>query len=270
MWPLLRIAVEELRRQQEMERSGEPVRTEPAGVGHRVRGDLAVSVHDAILAGIEDADARDAFDRVCQACVQELPLSGAAVALIVGRQPLGTLGGSDPTSLALLDAQYELGEGPCLDAHRSGLFVEEPDLTVRSARWPLFGPIAVEAGVQATFAAPLRLDGVAFGALSVYRDEPGVLPAASVTGLQRVAEALTSLLLVTHAESAEGSAPTAIDDLVEQRAIVHQAAGMISVQLDVTVTEALVALRARAFRLGTSDTELAGEIVRRRVRLDDL
>jgi hypothetical protein len=50
---------------------------------------------------------------------------------------------------------------------------------------------------------------------------------------------------------------------------VHQAAGVVSVQLGVDVGAALAVLRARAFSTGQSLRDLASDVVARRVRLDD-
>lgn len=50
--------------------------------------------------------------------------------------------------------------------------------------------------------------------------------------------------------------------------VIHQAAGMMSVQLDVTVEQALVRLRAHAFRTGTPLAEIARRVVGLRLRFD--
>ena len=52
------------------------------------------------------------------------------------------------------------------------------------------------------------------------------------------------------------------------RAEVHQASGMISVQLDINVGEALVRLRARAATEATPLTELAVAVISRDIRFE--
>ena len=49
---------------------------------------------------------------------------------------------------------------------------------------------------------------------------------------------------------------------------VHQAAGMVAVQLDITVGQALVRLRAHAFGNGLTLAEVAAAVVTRTVRFD--
>jgi hypothetical protein len=52
--------------------------------------------------------------------------------------------------------------------------------------------------------------------------------------------------------------------------VVHQASGMISAQLDVSIAHALIRLRAYAFANDRPLTEVAGEVVARTLRFDDL
>jgi len=66
-----------------------------------------------------------------------------------------------------------------------------------------------------------------------------------------------------------GLAPGAADLLeagfTERRAEIHQAVGMISVQLGVSLTDALVALRARAYAEGRTIAQVAADVIARRL-----
>jgi hypothetical protein len=53
------------------------------------------------------------------------------------------------------------------------------------------------------------------------------------------------------------------------RFVVHQAAGMIAVQLGITVADALVQLRARAFSTDRPIVDIARDVVARRLRFAD-
>ena len=58
----------------------------------------------------------------------------------------------------ILDSvQYDLQEGPCMDALRGADTVVAPDLG-QDGRWPRYAPTAVEHGVQAQLAIKLYLD----------------------------------------------------------------------------------------------------------------
>lgn len=55
---------------------------------------------------------------------------------------------------------------------------------------------------------------------------------------------------------------------VDSRAAVHQAAGMLSVQLEVPLAEALTWMQAYAFVHGQFVAEVAAEVVARRLSFD--
>jgi hypothetical protein len=74
--------------------------------------------------------------------------------------------------------QYELGEGPCVDAARGQVAYYSGDLAA-DARWPLFGPLAVAgAGVRSVLATRLMLEeehADAVAGLNLYAKEPEAL-----------------------------------------------------------------------------------------------
>ena len=83
-----------------------------------------------------------------------------------------------------------------------------------------------------------------------------------------MADIVLQVVLALQAEAPPGALAPELETLSGARAEVHQAAGMVSVQLSVTVAEALVRLRARAWVDGRPLGELAADIVARRVRFD--
>ncbi|MBA3303210.1 MAG: GAF and ANTAR domain-containing protein [Actinomycetota bacterium] len=220
-----------------------------------------------VLVDGEGSDPRRALDRLCRACVQELEVTGAGLALIFGGGHRGTIGVSDGRVARVEELQFTLGEGPCLDAHESGRPVLEARLA-ESSRWPTFGPEAVEAGVAAVFSVPLRRGAARFGVLDLYCDAPGPLGPGVLADAVAVAEAATTLVTEVQARAPSGSLPDLLGELAEQRAVVHQATGMVSVQLGVTLEEALVALRARSYSEGRTVGIVATEVVTRLVRFN--
>ena len=70
--------------------------------------------------------------------------------------------------------QYDLGEGPCVDAYQLDRPVLEPDLAEPAApRWLAFAGPALAAGVRAVFGFPLHVGAVRLGALNLYCDRAG-------------------------------------------------------------------------------------------------
>ena len=132
--------------------------------------------------------------RLCRACVKELEVVGAALAVVVAGENRGTLGASDDWTAAVEELQFTLGEGPGLDAATGGHPVLEPWLA-GSDRWPQFGREAASAGVGAVFAVPLAIGAARFGALDLYRDRPGHLgdgPFADAVAVAAVATVMVA------------------------------------------------------------------------------
>jgi hypothetical protein len=83
-----------------------------------------------------------------------------------------TIAATDQLVLDVDDAQYSLGEGPCLDA-MNGTGVEiVPDLAAEQ-RWPRFIPAALERGVHSQMGMELFYDRVTRGALNIYSSRVG-------------------------------------------------------------------------------------------------
>ncbi len=180
----------------------------------------------------------------------------------------GTAGVSDP-GVAVQQLQFELGEGPCVDAWASMEPVLESGLRgPAQARWSAFGPAGVEAGVLAVFAFPLSLGAIRIGVLVLYRDRAGGLSVDEVAYGLVLADLATWMIL-----GLQSGAP--VDALHEQLAEepphwaeVHQATGIVAVQLRVGLDEAFVRLRAHAFVDGRPLREIARDVVAHRLRLE--
>ena len=66
-----------------------------------------------------------------------------------------------------------------------------------------------------------------------------------------------------------GALATELEEGADFRFVVHQASGMVAVQLGVSVGEALLRLRAYAFANDRLLAEVAEDVVGRRLRFDD-
>jgi hypothetical protein len=181
-------------------------------------------------------------------CAGALPVKGVGLALMTERGPAGTVAATDGAALTLEDLQFTLGEGPCIDASQSGRPVLQPDLAVTGpGRWPAFADGALNAGVAAVFAFPLRVGAIRVGVLDLYRETPGSLFPRELREALWFADAATLLLLYLQTRSAGDEFSAAAVTVLDDRAEVHQATGVVSVQARVGLAEALVLLRARAY-----------------------
>jgi hypothetical protein len=209
------------------------------------------------------------------ACAQSLGAAGAVFSMGYGLST-GTAGIRGEPLLAcgaiageLEELQFTLGEGPGVDAAAGRSPVLAPDLADASARsrWPAFAPAAVDHGIRAMFAFPVTAGTALIGVLGVYRAQAGSLPGQELADALVFADAMLVLALDEPGGIAPGTDDSHDTALATRRAHVHQATGMVAAQLNVPMTDALAALRAHACRRGLRLSDVAADVVARRVRL---
>jgi hypothetical protein len=200
--------------------------------------------------------------RLVMACCRALPVSGVGMVLMTEDGPAGTVAVTDGAAAKLEDLQFTLGEGPCVDSSRLGRPVLQPDLLATgSARWPGFTAGALDAGVRAVFALPLRMGGIRLGVLDLYRDRAGALSTEELAEALSFADAATTVLLHLQSLDPDVGGPLGDIPVIEDRAEVHQATGMVSVQAGVMLGQALALLQARAFATGRPISALARDVL---------
>ena len=219
------------------------------------------------------ANASAAADLLCHACVEVLGVDGAAISVMHDSTTWGTFGSSGELSRRLDEFQFTFGEGPCLDAVRSGEPVSAVDLDdPAEQRWPALRSSLLELGIQAVFALPVGRAASRIGALDLFRRRTGALGRESAAGALLAAElAVLPLLDLSPAGGwpADGQVGNAPEQPVSlQRVEVYQATGMLMGALQVDSTEALVRLRAYAFVHSMTASDVAWAIVQRRLALD--
>ena len=127
--------------------------------------------------------------------------------------------------------------------------------------------------VHGVYAMPVVVAGEYVGALDLFRNRPGSLIGEEFSGAFVAAELagipLLDLLDADMAAAVEDPESNAWAELnALSRAEVSQATGMLVAQLEVEPADALVRLRAHAYSTGRSATEVARDIVDRRLRLE--
>lgn len=220
-----------------------------------------------LLARIAEGGEELETQRLCDMCAEVTGASGAGIMLMSGDIPRGSVCATNAVSALIEQLQYDLGEGPCLDAYHQDRPVLEPDLVDPvSPRWPAFTGPAIEAGARAAFGFPLQVGAVRLGALNLYSDAAGPLTDDQHTDAVLMAGIVAQALMLLQAGAPAGTVATELEASADFRYVVHQASGMVAAQLDVSVGQALIRLRAHAFGNGRSLTDLARDVVDRRLR----
>lgn len=199
---------------------------------------------------------------LCSASAGVVRVSGAGVVLILRGRALGNVCASDPMTETVEEVQYTLGEGPCVDAFNSRAPVLAPDLAGPDMiRWPGFREGALEAGVRAAFGFPMFVGSVCIGALNLYNDRTGALTDDQFADAVVVAHVAGRAVMGWQSVAGPGSLAWQLEHVDAHRAVVHQAAGMASVQGAVSVGDALMLLRAYAFAEDRPISAVAADVV---------
>jgi hypothetical protein len=207
--------------------------------------------------------------RLCDVCAEVTGMSGAGIMLMSGDVPRGSVCTTDKASAIIEQLQYDLGEGPCVDAYNHDRPVLEPDLAEPATpRWLAFSGPALDAGVRAIFGFPLQVGAVRLGALNLYSNRPGPLTDEQHADALVMAEVTAQALLVLQANAPPGRIAAELEASADFQYVVHQASGMVAAQLEVSVGQALIRLRAYAFGNDRPLTEVAQDVVARTLRFD--
>jgi hypothetical protein len=231
-------------------------------------------IHEQLLAAVDGRRGVEAADRLCEACVMLFDVDAAAISLVFDGANTGTLGSSGEHARTCDELQFLLGEGPCLDSVTRRAPVVVFDLAdLDDARWPVYGPAMLDLQVHGVFAMPVAVAGEYVGALDLFRVQPGRLDDAHFVGAAVAAEMAGLPVL----DLLDGDLQAAVADPhsnawaelhVLSRVEVSQATGMLVAQLEVEPAEALVRLRAHAYSTGRSATDVARDILDRKLRLE--
>jgi hypothetical protein len=221
-----------------------------------------------VLAELSDGESMWPAARLCVVGPQITGANGVGVMLMSGDIPSGSLCSSDEVSELIEDLQYTLGEGPCVDAYQQDRTVSEPDLAdPQTRRWFAFTPPVLQAGVRAVFGFPMRVGTVRLGALNLYRDRPGELTAEQHADALVLADVTARWVLDAQAGAPSGVVAEALEAGADFHFAVHNAAGIVSVQEGITVTEALIRLRAFAYSNDRLLADVAQDVIAHRLRL---
>ena len=214
---------------------------------------------------LSDSGAR--ISELARPFLRFLPVSGASISTFGSFLGAETISATDARAGRVDELQFDLGEGPCWDALVNRRPVLEPDLASRSGTsWPAFLAAIREEQVGAIFAFPLLFGPLEIGAVDLYSTAPVSLTAEQ-QGQTQALSAIVSRIVLRHAirgDDVPGESTTF------SRRLVHQATGMVLVQLGTTAEDAHLIIQARAFAENRPMREIAQDVIERRIRFTAL
>ena len=212
----------------------------------------------------------ETLQRLCAQLTGILPITGCwAVILDELDGQLRVVAATDLVARQMEDLHAELGEGPCLQAARTGERVLLANLTALDAttRFPRFAPRAVAAGVAAIYSFPLRTRDQRVGSLSLCNAVPGELDETDLELVQLLADLTTASIVGAHRYQRVTGLAGAAQQRLADAAVLEQAKGRLSVQLGVDPDRALGYLRRYAIGHEASLQAVAVQVASGALRL---
>jgi GAF domain-containing protein len=206
---------------------------------------------------LAEPDLQHTLDKMCHWLVGTVEGCDHAVVTLVKDHGFDSKASSDDVGPAVDAIQFEVEEGPCVQAIREHMTLQVDDLTSET-RWPNFARRAAEAtGVRSMLAFRLFLSGDTLGSLNLYSRRPSAFTEDSIT---------VGTIFATHAAAALRAAQTRenlaqLRKLVESRELIAQAKGILMGRQGISSDAALEILYRGADRLKIELRELARRVV---------
>lgn len=211
----------------------------------------------------EDFDLIEFLYTLVDRCVELLDVSAVGLMLADGRGRLRVMASSTEEMRLLELFQVQNEQGPCLECYRSGQPVDEPDLGAATERWPLFAPEAIQTGLHAAHALPMRLRDQTVGALNLFHVNPGGLRQVDTTIAQGLVDVATIGLIQVQLGRRREILLDQLRTALDARVIIEQAKGILAEERQITPTVAFAMLRVHARDHDHRLTDLAAAVIDR-------
>jgi GAF domain-containing protein len=196
---------------------------------------LLATLRELAALSVSDDDLQETAESVVALACETLDCNYAGLTVFRSGGAFETLAPTDPVVTRADRLQYELGEGPCVEAAwESDTFLSN-DLRI-DQRWPKWGPLAAELGFGSLLAARLSIGGQTLGALNLYSTQ-----AREYTAEDRD----IAVIFATHAASTMLSVRERenLKEAVEGRTTIGQAQGILMERFDLDADRAFAVLR---------------------------
>src|SRR3954454_20030303 len=209
---------------------------------------------------VGDGTLEETVLRVCQLCTEAVPPAAlVGVTMLVEGRPR-TAVFTDEAAPEIDQAQYDTGEGPCLDAFRNQQ-IREIESTREEGPWPAFRAAAAAHGIGSTLSFPLVLDKQSIGAMNLYAHEEHAFTDADRDRGSPFASQAAIVLANVQAYWGARTLPEPLGEATPTRAVIEQAKGILMATQRCNERQAFELLVAASQRENVKLRDIATRIV---------
>jgi GAF domain-containing protein len=179
--------------------------------------------------------------RVTDLATRTIPGADQVSITLVGCGGAHTEAYTGELALAVDEAQYRQGQGPCLAAAAYNTTVRVTDMTTED-RWPHWAGEAVIAGLRSSLSIGLPMHEAVTGALNLYANRPANFSDDAVLIAQSFAGYAAVAMTNAHLYETQRTLAQHMQAAMLNRAVIEQAKGIIMAQRRCTADEAFAIL----------------------------
>jgi GAF domain-containing protein len=172
-----------------------------------------------------------------------------------------TVASSDALAARADEIQYAQGEGPCLEAMRTGATVHVPEMATDD-RWGNYRSYALAQGVRSVLSTPIGVDGQHFGALNLYSTDTGAFDDGARQQAERWAQQASGAVGVALRLAERTRHGQQLAEALDSRSIIDQAIGILMAQQRCSARVAFEILRSASQGRNVKLRTIAADIVR--------
>jgi GAF domain-containing protein len=189
----------------------------------------------------EEEDLGRVLQRSVEQVTQGVPGADMASVTVMRGDRGETVASSEERVWAIDSDQYAAGDGPCLEAARTGEIVR---VGVEEAhrRWPEFARSARAAGVESYLASPLVIDKEFVGSLNLYSEKPHGFGDLDVALLRVYVTAAVAAIASTRRLAEARKLAENLKMAMDSRAVIDQARGVLMARRGISSEQALAEL----------------------------
>jgi GAF domain-containing protein len=209
---------------------------------------------------VGDGTLQETLDRVADLTVEAIgPAAFAGITMPVeGRERTAVF--TDPEAPEIDQAQYDTGEGPCLDSYRHGTVVRI-DSTLEDGQWPAFRAACAGHGILSTLSLPLVAAGTTLGAMNLYAREERAFSHDDRDAAERFAAQAAVVLGNARAYWDARELGERLGEAMRSRAAIEQAKGVLMASQRCSEDEAFDLLVRASQRENVKLRDIAQRIV---------
>ncbi|PYY48248.1 GAF and ANTAR domain-containing protein [Curtobacterium sp. MCBD17_023] len=226
--------------------------------------DTFVTLADTL---VDDYDVIELLQMLVGKAAELFDVTAAGIMLATRTNELELVASTSERSNLVGVMQLDAGEGPCVEAYRTGRVVTVGSSAELRRRWPTFAAASERFGYASVHAIPLRLRDETLGSMNLYRERPGALGDDDIVAAQALTDVATISILQQRGLERATIARDQLQRALDSRVVIEQAKGFLAQTHEVDMDQAFGLLRSYARSHQVPLAETARQVVERTVSI---